>query len=689
MAAVHSRVEDGIAVLVISNPPVNALSGALRGAIDSAVAAAAEDASVTGIVITAEGDTFIAGADIAEFGKPTIPPSLPQVLSRIEGLSKPVVAAINGPALGGGLELAMACHARIATPKAKLGLPEIKLGIIPGAGGTQRLPRLIGPAKAFSMMVEGSTVGAREALADGLIDELVETLTAAAKAKAKVLAGGPLPLARLRDDHITPAERDSFEELARKAAAAKRGMPNVPALIEVVRTVFTGSFDDNIAQERQAFQALVTDERSKALRYAFFAERGTGKLPGPKVAARAVSTVAVIGAGTMGAGIALAFINAGFPVTLIETSAEALARGMERVSGTIGSDAKRGRLSQDEAAKRVSAVSGKIGLEAAANADLVIEAVFEDMALKKQIFGALDRIAKPGAILATNTSYLDVDEIAAATSRPQDVVGLHFFSPANIMRLLEIVQAAQTAPEVLAASVSIGRKIGKVPVVVGVCHGFVGNRMLARRTKAGERVLIEGALPHQVDAAITEFGFRMGPFATGDMAGLDIGWRNRKAMGEKAPIADALCEAGRFGQKTGKGYYIYGQDARTSQRDPEVDALIEGVSKTLGVTRREIGDEEIVERLIYPMINEGARILEEGIAARPGDIDVIWINGYGWPAWRGGPMYYADSVGLARIVERLEAFAAATGDESLKPAPLLARLAAAGSTFAQYAETQS
>lgn len=688
MSTVISRIEDGIAVLSIANPPVNALSAAVRSALDAALVQAADDEAVSGIVITAEGNSFIAGADISEFGKSPSPPSLPDVLTRIDGLPKPVVAAINGTALGGGLELALACHERVALPQAKLGLPEIKLGLIPGAGGTQRLPRLIGPAKAFSMMLEGSTLGAREALAVGLIDEIAgDDLIAVAKARAKSLAAlAKLPSVRLRDDRLNQDERDAFEAAAAKAERSSQGMPNVGALIEAVRAVFTGSFTDNLRLEREHFKLLVVDEKSKALRHAFFAERAATKLHGPKVTERPIAQVAVIGAGTMGAGIAISFANAGIRVTLIETSEEALARGMDRVIKTFDGDVKRSKLSEDEAHIRKKAVEGRVGLEAAADADLIVEAAFEDMSVKKEIFSALDRIAKPGAILATNTSYLDVNEIAGSTSRPQDVLGLHFFSPANIMRLLEIVRAGKTSPEVLATAVSLGRKIGKIPVVVGVCHGFVGNRMLARRTKAAERLLIEGALPYQIDVAAVDFGFRMGPFATSDLAGLDIGWRNRKALGEKAPIADALCGAGRFGQKTGKGYYLYEDGSRSPKRDPEVETLIETVSKNLGVTRREIDAAEIVERLIYPMINEGARILEEQIAARPGDIDVIWINGYGWPSWRGGPMYYADTVGLGHISESLQSFADKAGDETLQPAKLLTDLAAAGTTFSAHAE---
>jgi 3-hydroxyacyl-CoA dehydrogenase len=439
-----------------------------------------------------------------------------------------------------------------------------------------------------------------------------------------------------------------------------------------------------LAVERQAFERLLQDERSQALRHVFFAERASARIPdlSKDTPQRSIRSAAVIGAGTMGGGIAMCFAQAGIPVAIIEASQEALDRGQERIAQTYASSVKRGSLSAEDAQRFRDLMSATTDFETAADADIVVEAAFEDMAVKKQIFGDLDRIARPGAILATNTSYLDLNEIAAATARAEDVVGLHFFSPANVMRLLEIVRGQNTAPDVLATSVALGQKLGKIPVVVGVCYGFVGNRMLAQRTREAERLLLEGALPHEVDAALVAFGFRMGPFAVSDLAGLDISWRIRKAQGQRAPVADALCEAGRLGQKTGKGYYSYEQDPRKPTRDPAVEQLIAEVSEKLGIARRSIGKQEIVERLIFPMINEGARILEEGIAARPGDIDVIWINGYGWPAWRGGPMWHADRVGLPYIEQRLQHFAGQTGELSLAPAPLLQRLAAAGAGFA-------
>ena len=690
MEKVRSTVEDGIAVVTIASPPVNALDAGIRAGLAEAVRRADADPAVRAIVIAAEGRTFIAGADISEFGKPPAPPSLPEVIDALDSVGKPIVAAIGGAALGGGLEVALGCHARIAGPAAKLGLPEVKLGLIPGAGGTQRLPRLIGAAPAFKLMADGAPVSAAEALALGIVDAVVESdLLEAAKAKALELAearAGTMRRTRDLDRQMAPGGREDFEPAAAEALKRSPELPNIAALAESVRATFTEPFEAGLALERARFVALVADDRSKALRYAFFAERETARVPGlaKDTARRPIRRAAVIGAGTMGAGIAMCFANAGIPVTVIETGEELLARGLDRIAGTYAASVKRGSLSAADEAHRLALVTGKVGLEAAADADVVVEAAFEDMDLKHQIFGTLDRLAKPGAILATNTSYLDVDAIAAATGRPGDVVGLHFFSPANVMRLLEVVRGKETAPEVLATALELGKRLGKVPVVVGVCRGFVGNRMLARRTQEAERLLIEGALPHEVDAALTGFGFRMGPFAVSDLAGLDIAWRNRKSLGQAAPVADALCEAGRLGQKAGRGYYLYPEGARSGVRDPEVEALLQQVSARLGVTRRPIPAEEIVERLVYPMVNEGARILEEGIAARPGDIDAIWINGYGWPAWRGGPMFYADQVGLTTVAARLEAFAAARGEPALAPASLLRRLAEAGQGFADW-----
>jgi 3-hydroxyacyl-CoA dehydrogenase len=674
-----------IAILTIDNPPVNALSAALRADLARAVGDAVANPAIDAIVIAASGRAFIAGADISEFGKPPVAPILPEVLDVIENAAKPVVAAIHGVALGGGLEVALACHGRVASPGAKLGLPEIKLGLIPGAGGTQRLPRLIGAAKAFPIMLGGEPISAGKALELGLVDDVVsgDLVEAAVTLASGLAVKGTWERTGERADRLTQADREAFEAQAMTAAAKSGDLPNVKALIASVRNAFDLDFAQALVAERALFTALVADDRSKALRYVFFAERDVARVPGigPEVKPRPIESAAVIGAGTMGGGIAMCFANAGIPVTLIETEQAQIDNGMNRVAAIYEMSVTRGSLTPELRDKRMALIAGAVGLTAAANADIVVEAAFEEMGVKLQIFGALDGIAKPGAILASNTSYLDIPTIAAVTKRPQDVIGMHFFSPANVMKLLEVVRPAGAAPDAIATAVTLGRTLGKVAVVVGNCFGFVGNRMLAQRTRAAERLLIAGALPHEVDAAVTNFGFKMGPFAMSDLAGNDIGWRTRKALGRKAAVADALCEAGRFGQKTGKGYFLYPEGSRTGQRDPEVEALIARVSAEKGVVRRSFTADEIVSRLLDPMVNEGARILEEGIAARPGDIDVIWLNGYSWPAWRGGPMYWADAVGLDVIVRRLEAQAVETGDASLQPAPLLRKMVAEGKSF--------
>jgi 3-hydroxyacyl-CoA dehydrogenase len=679
---VELRVEDGAAIAVIVNPPVNALGAAIRRGLMEAVEKAKADPAVHALVVASEGRLFSAGADINEFDQAPVEPGLGTIIEAIANLGKPSVAAIQGAALGGGLELALGCSARVAGPNARLGLPEIKLGFIPGAGGTQRLPRLIGAAEAFEIMLKGDPISARRGHELGLVDEAGEgDLIAAAKTKALELAARPKGEAQ---NKLAGGQgRDEFEHAAAAAAKGNPGSPNVLALIEAVRAAFEKPLAEGLALERQLFVRLKDDERSKALRYTFFAERKAAKIDGlpAETKTRPIARAAVIGAGTMGSGIAACFIRAGIPVTIIEDNQEALSRGLDRIKAIFDDAVRRGRSSQEARDKQLALLGGGLKLEAAADADIVVEAVFEEMGIKKDIFAKLGKIAKPGAILATNTSYLNIDEIASATSRPQDVLGMHFFSPANIMRLLEVVRAAKTAPEVLKTAAELGPKLGKLPVTVGVCYGFVGNRMLSRRSRQGERLLIEGALPQQVDAAMVNFGNRMGPFAVGDLAGLDIGWRIRKATGAKAPIADALCEQGRFGQKTGRGYYLYPDGARMGVPDPEVENLIVKISGELGVARRSISEKEIVERLVFPMINEGARILSEGIAARASDIDIIWIYGYGWPAWRGGPMYYADHAGLAYVASQLEAYAAAAGDESLLPSPLLQELARSGGTF--------
>ena len=680
--------EGEIAVITVDNPPVNALKQVVRAGLLSTLTQARDDAATRAIVLVGAGRTFIAGADISEFGKPSQPPSLPELIGLIENSPKPVIAAMHGTPLGGGLELTLACHFRIAAPCTRLGLPEIKLGLIPGAGGTQRLPRLVGMDRAIAMILSGEPVPAQQALADGLIDEIVEgDLTAAAVAFARRVLAEKRPLRRVRDleGKIEPlrANPEKFAELAAANTKRSRGLHAPARAIDALRWTLDVPFDEAVTRERATFTELIADEQSKAQRHIFFAEREAAKVPGVSkdVLPREIKRAAVIGAGTMGGGIAMCFANAGIPVTVVEAAPEALTRGLDTVAKNYRTSVSRGSLTTAEMDRRMGLFNGVTDIEAVSDADIVIEAVFEEMPIKKQVFGNLDRLAKPDAVLASNTSYLDVNEIGASTKRPQSVLGMHFFSPANVMRLLEVVRGKATAPDVLATALAVGRRLGKVPVVVGVCHGFVGNRMLRARSIEAERLLLEGTLPHEVDGAIGEFGFPMGPFAMSDLAGLDVSWRMRKAQGVRAEIADSLCEAGRFGQKTGKGFYLYEAGSRSPRPDPKVEALIVGASARLGVKRRSIGREEIIERLIYPMINEGARILEEGIALHSGDIDVIWIHGYGFPIWRGGPMHYADTVGLSRIRDRLARLARESGDARHEPSALLNRLANENGSF--------
>lgn len=684
MALVDIEMSGSVAVLTLRNPPVNALSSHLRTDIAAALSTALAADDVCAIVLTGSGKTFVAGADLTEFGKPAVSPTLPEIIAAIEASPKPVVAALNGVALGGGLELALAAHYRIAAEDARVGLPEVKLGLIPGAGGTQRLPRLMPPDKAFRIMVSGEPMSAQAAHDAGLVDTVADgDLLAAAKEFAQAHVSAPIPRLSNRPAINDAASREAFETTAKDVIARDPKATNLIALVDSVRASLDKPFADGLAIERAHFVALTQDPRSIALRHLFFAEREAARVPGVsrEDRPRPIKSAAVIGAGTMGGGIAMCFAQAGIPVTLIELKEAQLDAGIARVRSNWETSVKRGSLAPEAFAARMALISGKVGIEAASDADIIVEAAFEDMGVKAEIFGALDSIAKPGAILASNTSYLDVNKIAAFTRRPTDVVGLHFFSPANVMKLLEVVRAEKTAPDVIATSLDLGRKLGKLPVVVGVCHGFVGNRMLAKRGAAAERLLLAGALPHEVDAAVTAFGFRMGPFAMGDLAGLDIGWRNRKANGGFAPVADALAEKGYFGQKTKRGFYLYPEGARTGERDPDVEAMIAEMSAARGITRRAFSPDAIVAHVFYPMVNEGARILEEGIATRPGDIDLVWINGYNWPQATGGPMHWADGVGLDRIVASLDEMAAETGDESLKPAALLRQLADDGKTF--------
>lgn len=678
---VSLKSHDAVGIVTIDSPPVNALSAAVRGGILDCVRQAVADPSIQAIVLTCAGRTFIAGADITEFGKPPKKPGLDEVLTAIESSPKPVIAAIHGTALGGGLEVALACHYRVADKNAKLGLPEVKLGLLPGAGGTQRLPRAVGPELAVKMIIGGAPIGAAEALQNGLIEEMVEEASSGGETFARKILAEGLPARRLRDDDsklaAARADRSIFTGAVAAITKKMRGVEAPFVAADAIGHALDLPFDQGLKKERELFLQLMASDQSKAQRYAFFAEREAAKIAGVDAGTkpRSIDRVAIVGAGTMGGGIAMSFANAGIPVTLVETGKEQLDRGLGIIGKNYEATAARGGIPADAPAKRMSLISGTVGFEGIGQADLIIEAVFETMAVKKEVFRQLDKFAKPGAILATNTSFLDINEIAKETNRPQDVLGMHFFSPANVMKLCEIVRASATASDALVTAVSLARKIGKVPVVVGVCDGFVGNRMLMARQRQASQLLFDGVLPQQADAALTKFGMPMGPFAMGDLAGLDIGWRSRKDRGIKSEIEDALCEAGRFGQKTGKGFFRYEDGSRAPLPDPEVEKLIAQTLKRLGRKPRSVSDEEILERTTYSMINEGARILEEGIAARASDIDVVWLYGYGWPVYRGGPMYYADHVGLKKIVDRLSYYAREANDSSLEPAPLLKSLA--------------
>ena len=689
MAAINSvadlAIEGEVALVTIDSPPVNALSQAVREGLKRGVDEAEANGAVKAIIIICGGRTFIAGADIAEFGKPPARPHLPEALDAIENASKPVIAALHGTALGGGFEVALTAHYRIAVPSAKCGLPEIKLGLIPGAGGTQRLPRLIGVEKALDVILSGTPFGAREAKEWGVVDELAEEgrLREGAIAYARRLIAEKAPLKKVRDrsDKLEPARgHPEIFEAIRKANAKKfRGFEAWEKAIESVRNAVDLPFDEGMARERALFMALLPTSQSKAQRYVFFAERQAAKVADipADTPTRTIARVGVIGAGTMGGGISMNFLSAGIPVTIVETSKEALDRGVAVMRRNYEATARKGRLTMAEVEERMGRLSPTLDFDALADADLVIEAVFEDMELKKSVFERLDKVAKPGAILASNTSYLDIDAIAAKTGRPEDVLGTHFFSPANVMRLLEIVRGAKTSKSALATILKLVPRIGKIGVVVGVAHGFVGNRMLAQRQREAMKLILEGATPWDVDRVIVDFGLPMGPFGMSDLAGLDIGWS--AATSKRASIRDILCEEGRRGQKTGAGFYDY-DEARNAKPSAHVEAIIREFAASKGIEQRRIGDAEILERCVYPMINEGAKILEEGKAERASDIDIVWIYGYGWPVYRGGPMFYADDVGLQTVLAKLKEFQARFGDD-FKPAALLEKLVAEGGTF--------
>jgi len=696
--AASYTVRDGIAVITMNNPPVNSLSAAARVAVGAALQKAEADAAVKAVVLIGSERAFSGGAEIREFNteKTRVSPVLPELNDMQDAMKKPLVAAIGGFALGGGLELALGCHYRVAAPKAQLGLPEVKLGLLPGSGGTQRLPRVVPMAEAVRMMTTGSPVSGDKAKQLGLVDEVVQgdLLQGALEFTKKLLSEKKGPK-RIRD---LPAKLDGdpkafFAAARAEVAKASRGYPAPLEIVACCEAAATKSFDEGRKFERERFMVLVEGSESKAMRHMFFAERQTSKIPDvpEDTPTRPVKSAAVIGAGTMGGGITMSLVNAGIPVTIIEMKQEALDRGLATIKKNYASTVSKGRLKQEDMDKRISLIKSSVRLDDAKDADIVIEAVFERMDVKQDIFKKLDAIVKPGAILATNTSTLDVNAIAAVTKRPQDVIGTHFFSPANVMRLLEVVRGAKTAKDVLATTLKLGKTIKKVAVVSGVCDGFIGNRMVEKYGQQSLFLLDEGCSPQQVDAAAYKWGMAMGPLAMGDMAGLDIGWEIRKRRTIERPdfiyskVGDKIAELGRFGQKTGKGWYRYdpagGKDARKPIPDPEVDKIISQYRSDNNIKVRQISDEEIVERLIYALVNEAAYILEEGIALRASDIDMVYLTGYGFPPYRGGPMFYADTVGLPKVLASIEKFSKGYMGEVWKPAPLLIKLAKEGRKF--------
>jgi 3-hydroxyacyl-CoA dehydrogenase len=684
---VTDYAKDGdVAVITLNSPPVNALSAPVRDGLHDAFKQAVADSSVKAIVLICEGRTFIAGADISEFGGQQKGASLFDVQKMMEDSPKPVVAAIHGTALGGGLEVALCAHYRVAVPSARCGLPEVNLGLLPGAGGTQRLPRIAGVEKALEMVTSGQHVPAKECLAMGLIDELAPEgkLKETAVAFARKILAENKPLKKVRENNAkleaAKGHPEIFDRLRKDNARKFRGFKAPEYNIRCIEAAVNLPFEEGLQTERKLFVELVTGAQSAAQRYAFFAERTANKIPDvpddtPLIP---VKKVGIIGAGTMGGGIAMNFLNAGIPVTIVEVKQDALERGLGVVRRNYETSAKRGRFTMEDVEKRMGMLEGSLGLESLADCDLVIEAVFERMDIKKDVFTRLDAIAKQGAILATNTSGLNIDEIASVTKRPEFVIGLHFFSPANVMKLLEIVRADKTSKSVIATCMKLAKTIGKVAVLVGVCPGFVGNRMLAQRGREAQKMILEGAMPWDVDRVLYEFGFPMGPFAMGDLAGLDIGWIKEKSKGET--LRDRLCELDRRGQKNGKGYYDYDEN-RNAKPSPVTEDIIKDLVKENGRNPRRIPDEEILERSIYPMINEGAKILDEKKAIRASDIDIVWINGYGWPVYRGGPMCYGDQIGLDKVLAKMKEFQATMGDV-FKPAPLLEKLVAENKKFA-------
>ncbi len=695
MTAIRYRVDAGIAWLTMNNPPLNALSHELRLGIVAALDQALADSKVRAIVLTGNDRAFSSGADIKEFagGAFYAEPFLPAVCDIVEAASKPVIAAISGACMGGGLELALGCHYRVALADAKISFPEVKLGLIPGAGGTQRFPRLVGLETAINMVVSGATVPAAAFKGSALFDVLVkEDLAGAATGFARQLIQEDKPIRRVRDLKVSHPQAEAFLQFAKQGVmSVARGLVAPLKALEAVGVSVSQKYETGIATEQRIFAELMVSEESKALRHAFFAERAASKVSGldESTPQRKVASVAVVGAGTMGGGIAICFANAGIPVTLLEAKQENLDRGMAGIRKNYEGAVAKGKMKPEDAQQRAALITPVLDFSAAKDADLIIEAVFEDLAVKKDVFQRIDAVAKRGAILATNTSTLDVDQIAAFTRRPGDVLGLHFFSPANVMRLLEVVRAKRTSADALATAMTVARKIGKTAVVAGVCDGFIGNRMINAYSQQALLMLEEGASPQQVDKAIEKFGFAMGPFRMSDLAGNDISWHIRKRHYAEHPqqrrmrIADRVCELGRFGQMSGLGWYRYETGKRDALPDPVIDEIIQEERAALKIEPRKIGDAEIVDRLVYALVNEGARILEEGIAQRASDIDVVYLMGYGFPVHRGGPMFHASRMGLKNVLRRMKEFAGnPRGDAAFwKPAALIARLAAEGRTF--------
>ena len=671
-------INDNVAILTLNSPPVNALSADVREGLDKGIKEAIASSNVEAIVLICDGRTFIAGADISEFGKEPKGPSLFEVQEELESSPKPIIAAIHGTALGGGLEVALTCHYRIAVPSAKCGLPEVSLGLLPGAGGTQRLPRLVGVEQALKMVTSGTHLSADKCLKSGLIDKLAseDQLLEDSISFAKEIVSENKPLKKVRDiDEKVIAARGNdqlFSNFRNSIARKTRGFLAPEYNIQCIEAAVNKPFDEGIKVERDLFLKLVTGNQSAAQRYFFFSQRQVAKIPDiPKETEKLqIKKVGIIGAGTMGGGIAMNFANADIPVTIIEQSQERLDKGIGIIRKNYENTASKGRISINDVEKRMNLINGDISINSLSEKDLIIEAVFENMDLKKEIFSKLNSVAKKSAILATNTSGLDINEIASKTDRPENVIGLHFFSPANVMKLLEIVRGKKTSNEVIATSMTMAKSIGKVAALVGVCPGFVGNRILAQRQREANKLILEGALPWDIDDALFEFGFPMGPFAMSDLAGLDIGWNKETSRGET--IREKLCENDRFGQKSGKGFYIYDENRKKSS-DPEVEELIISFAQEKQIKRRTINKEEIIERCLYPMINEGFKILEEGMAIRASDIDIIWINGYGWPVYEGGPMFYGNLIGFEKILEWLQGMEEKYGSD-FTPSPYLEKV---------------